>query len=99
MWTGENDLNTVTCGRGTFRNRENIYPVLNLHGYVWTGPKLSSNFSMYKINKANLNAKKNNQTNNNIVLTVTNCSSRRDKTLQKLVVMGILTDTNCSYKI
>ena len=21
------------------RNRENIYPVLNLHGYVWTGPK------------------------------------------------------------
>ena len=20
------------------RNRENIYPVLNLHGYVWTGP-------------------------------------------------------------
>ena len=39
MWTGENDLNTVTCGRGTFRNRENIYPVLNLHGYVWTGPE------------------------------------------------------------
>ena len=38
MWTGENDLNTVTCGRGTFRNRENICPVLNLHGYVWTGP-------------------------------------------------------------
>ena len=21
------------------RNRENIYPVLNLHGYVWTGRK------------------------------------------------------------
>ena len=38
VWTGENDLNTVMCGRGTFRNRENIYPVLNLHGYVWTGP-------------------------------------------------------------
>ena len=34
----------VTCGRFTRlrvdgkRNRENIYPVLNLHGYVWTGP-------------------------------------------------------------
>ena len=41
MWTGENDLNTVTCGRGTFRNRESIYPVLNLHGYVWTGPILN----------------------------------------------------------
>ena len=32
------------CGRFTRlrvdgkRNRENIYPVLNLHGYVWTGP-------------------------------------------------------------
>ena len=38
MWTGENDLNTVTCGRGSFCNRENIYAVLNLHGYVWTGP-------------------------------------------------------------
>ena len=38
MWTGENDMNTVACGRGSFCNRENIYAVLNLHGYVWTGP-------------------------------------------------------------
>ena len=35
---------TRLCGRFTRlrvdgkRNRENIYPVLNLHGYVWTGP-------------------------------------------------------------
>ena len=39
MWTGKNDLNTVTCGRGSFCNRENIYAVLNLYGYVWTEPK------------------------------------------------------------
>ena len=38
---GENDLNTVTCGRGSFCNRENIYAVLNLHGYVWTGPEFA----------------------------------------------------------
>ena len=44
VWTGENDFNTVTCGRGTFRNRENIYPVLNLHGYMWTGPKSGKDF-------------------------------------------------------
>ena len=41
VWTGENDLKTVTCGRGSFCNRENIYAVLNLHGYVWTRPKAS----------------------------------------------------------
>ena len=35
-------MNTVTCGRGSFCNRENIYAVLNLHGYVWTGPELYS---------------------------------------------------------
>ena len=41
MWTGENDLNTVTCGRGSFCNRENIYAVFNLHGYVWAWPQAS----------------------------------------------------------
>ena len=56
MWTGENDMNTVTCGCGSFCNRENIYAVLNLHGYVWTGPELKNMhlFSTHNCNKKNV---------------------------------------------
>ena len=39
VWTCKNDLKTVTCGRGSFCDRENIYAISNSHGYVWTGPK------------------------------------------------------------
>ena len=43
LWPAFSNLHGL-CGRFTRlrvdgkRNRENIYPVLNLHGYVWTGP-------------------------------------------------------------
>ena len=39
VWTCKNDLKTVTCRRGSFCNRENVYVVSNLHGYVWTWPR------------------------------------------------------------
>ena len=41
VWTSENDLKAVACGRGSFCGRETIYAVLNSHGYGWTGPKMS----------------------------------------------------------
>ena len=42
MWTGENDLKSVTFGRGSYGNRENIYAVLHSLEYVWTRPKTVS---------------------------------------------------------
>ena len=38
VWTGEFDLNTLTCGRGNFLIRKEKVPDSKTSGYVRTGP-------------------------------------------------------------